>query len=133
MTRPGTRSLLIGVCFIMSMSLFLLTGAVTGQTPTKKAAPSMKVILLELGAPRCPACRMIAPVIDEIEEQYAGQVRVVRYNVDDPEDQKITRKYNARYIPTLIFQDINGKQFYRHQGYLNKKQIEAVLRKKGVQ
>ncbi len=101
-------------------------------TPGQETPKEFRVTLIDLYASRCPACRVVAPVIEEIEQQYAGQVTVLYYNVDEPENRVISQKYQVRAIPTLVFLDANGKQYAKHVGDMNKEQIVKVLRRQGV-
>src|SRR5215831_18264478 len=57
-------------------------------------------VLLDLWAPWCGLCRAIAPMIDELAEQYAGRLKVVKLNVDD--HPRTPLRYGVRGIPTLL-------------------------------
>lgn len=89
-----------------------------------------KVTFIELGADRCIPCRMMQPIMREIAEEFAGQVQVVFYDVW--KDPKPARKYRIRLIPTQVFIDKNGKEFFRHVGFFPKKDILKLLKQKGV-
>nr|ARW69297.1 thioredoxin [Polysiphonia sp.] len=61
---------------------------------------SNRVVLVDFGAPWCGPCRMIAPVICEIAEEYKDFIKVVKINTDSNAD--VAAAYNIRSIPTLM-------------------------------
>lgn len=60
-----------------------------------------ELVLVDLWAPWCGPCRMVAPVLERLAERYAGKVKVVKVNVDD--SPQVARTFDASSIPTLVF------------------------------
>ena len=92
---------------------------------------SCQVTFVELGSVGCIPCRMMQPIMKEIEEEYP-EVRVVFYDVRKPEGKKYARKYRLRVIPTQVFLDKDGRELFRHEGFFPKEEIEKVLARGGV-
>jgi len=89
-----------------------------------------KVTFIELGADRCIPCRMMQPIMKEIAMEFPDQVQVVFYDV--LKDPRPARKYRIQLIPTQVFIDKNGEEFFRHVGFFPKEAILELLKKKGV-
>jgi thioredoxin 1 len=90
------------------------------------------VTFVELGSVNCIPCRAMQPVMRAVESEYRGQVRVVFHDVWTEEGAPYGKKYNIRAIPTQVFLDSSGVEFYRHEGYFPKEQLVEVLKMKGV-
>lgn len=58
-------------------------------------------VMVDFYADWCGPCKMMAPVVEELEQEYAGRIKVGKVNVDD--DPEIAEKYNVMSIPTFIF------------------------------
>lgn len=74
---------------------------VSDQSFENEVIKSSLPILLDLWAPWCGPCRMVAPVIDGLAEKYNGKVKFCRLNVD--ENPQTAAKYRVMSIPTLMF------------------------------
>jgi len=85
---------------------------------------------LELGSVGCRPCDMMAPILDDLKNEYAGKLSVEFYDVR--KDPSPAHQYRIRLIPTQIFLDSGGKEFYRHEGFLPKDEIILVLERMGV-
>ncbi len=122
-------------------AIALFSGIACSQEESKatgKAAPAEKsdeaplVTFVELGSVRCIPCKKMQPIMKEIEEEYAGKVKVVFYDVWTPEGKPYAKKYGIRLIPTQVFLDKDGKEYFRHEGYFPKDELVQVLKQKGV-
>lgn len=90
------------------------------------------VTFLELGADRCIPCKKMQPIMKEIEQEYAGSVKVVFYDVWTEAGKPYSKTYGIRVIPTQVFLDKDGKEYFRHEGYFPKDELVKVLKQKGV-
>ena len=62
---------------------------------------SEKLVIVDFWATWCGPCRMLSPILDEVEEEMADRITVVKVNVDDADE--IAMRYRIMSIPTLIF------------------------------
>ena len=92
----------------------------------------IKVTFVELGSVNCIPCKMMQPVMEDIEKEYGEQVKVIFYDVWTKEGEPYGKKYKTRAIPTQIFLDKDGNEYFRHQGFFPKDEIIKVLKKGGV-
>ena len=74
---------------------------VTDQDFEQEIIKSTLPVLVDLWAPWCGPCRMVAPVVDKLAEKYDGRFKFYRLNVD--ENIQTAAKYKVMAIPTLIF------------------------------
>ena len=81
-------------------------------------------VLVDFWAEWCGPCKMIAPVLDQVANEYEGRMQVVKLNVD--EAQQTAFRYNVRSIPTLILFK-NGQVELQVVGAQSKQQITRML------
>ncbi|MGQ9610475.1 MAG: thioredoxin family protein [bacterium] len=86
--------------------------------------------LIDLGADKCIPCKMMKPILESLKEDYAGKLEVDI--IDVWENPKEGEKYNIRLIPTQIFYDPDGNEFYRHEGFLSREDIINEFERKGI-
>jgi len=91
-----------------------------------------KVTFIELGSVNCVPCKMMQPVMKQVEEKYKDQVNVVFYDVWTDSGAPMGEKYRIRVIPTQVFLDNNGVEYFRHEGFFPFEELEKILKQKGV-
>ena len=85
---------------------------------------SQKPVLVDFWAPWCRPCLMVAPILDELVEEYAGKMTFTRVDVD--QNQKTAAQYHIMSIPTmLIFKD--GQPVSNIVGYKPKTELKREL------
>lgn len=99
----------------------------------EKNSADIKVTFIELGSVRCIPCKKMMPIIEELKKEYAGQVKVVFYDVWTPEGAPFAAQYKIQLIPTQVFLDKDGNEYFRHVGFFPKEELVNVLKQKGVQ
>ena len=97
---------------------------VTDATFLAEVERSPLPVLLDMWAPWCGPCRMMAPMIDQLAGEMAGRVRVAKLNVD--ENPVTAARFNARSIPTLLVLKA-GREIDRLVGVQPKSEIERWL------
>lgn len=88
------------------------------------------VTMVDLGAKECIPCKMMAPIMVELEKEYQGRAAVIF--IDVWKNPGAGQQYGIRAIPTQIFYDAQGKEISRHEGFLDKQSIIATLARLGV-
>lgn len=73
---------------------------VTDSTFETEVLKSDKPVMVDFWAPWCGPCRMVAPVVEELSEEYSGKVKFLKLNTDDNMNTAAT--YGIRSIPTLL-------------------------------
>ena len=109
---------------------------INNEQAAEKTEPTDKeeavVTFVELGSVKCIPCRQMVPVMEAVEKEYKGKVKVVFHDVWTDEGKPFAKQYKIRVIPTQIFLDAEGKEFHRHEGFYPKDQIDKILKKQGL-
>lgn len=113
----------------LCLALLLPSPLAWAQGAPRAPVPGM-VTMVDLGAKSCIPCKMMEPILAELEKQYAGRAAIVFIDVYKHHEQ--VERFGLRAIPTQIFFDKNGREVKRHMGFMDKASIEAELAKLGV-
>jgi len=100
--------------------------SVTDGTFEKDVLQAGKPVLVDFWAEWCAPCRMLAPTIDAIAEQFGDSAGVVKVNVDD--NTSTAQRYGIKGIPTLILFS-GGKEVERVVGATSKESISKMISK----
>ncbi|MGC8747855.1 MAG: thioredoxin family protein [Candidatus Kapaibacteriota bacterium] len=112
--------------------IILLVLNFSNNTFSQDKKPKPKVTFIELGSVNCIPCKKMQPIMKSIKERYGEQLEVIFYDVWKPEQKKFAEIYRIRVIPTQVFLDDKGKEFFRHEGFFPESEIDKILQNKGL-
>ena len=99
---------------------------ISDDTFQKEVLESDKPVMVDFWASWCGPCLALAPIIDEIAENYGDKIKVCKLNVD--ENQKTAMQYGIKGIPTIIFFK-NGQVVEQSVGLVPKDYLEDLIKK----
>jgi thioredoxin 1 len=97
-----------------------------GQSAAQKKLPR----LVDLGAGKCIPCKKMAPILEELKENYSSSLEVVF--IDVLQNKQAGEEYGIQTIPTQIFFDADGKELFRHEGFFSREEILQKWKEFGV-
>lgn len=104
--------------------------AVTRETYRQEVTQSEIPVILDFWAPWCGPCRSIGPILDNLAETYAGQVKVVKINVD--QERELAQHFKVQGIPALFA--VHRKRVVdKMVGFGGRAPLEAMFRKQAEQ
>ncbi|MGF1516719.1 MAG: thioredoxin [Nodosilinea sp.] len=98
--------------------------SITQDTFQAEVLKSDVAVLVDFWAPWCGPCRLVASVVDEVAQQYDGQLKVVKVNTD--EQPGIASHYGIRSIPTLMV-FMNGEKMEQVVGAVSKATLDKTI------
>jgi thioredoxin 1 len=107
-----------------------MVGSFTAEAEVPQAPVPGKVTMVDIGAKECIPCKMMIPIMEELEKDYKDRAAIVF--IDVWVNRGAGQKYGIKLIPTQIFYDAKGREMLRHEGVMQKEAIIAELTKLGV-
>ncbi len=121
----------LAIVAVAATVYMLRPAARTAPATDKGAAVAALPRLVDLGADRCVPCKMMAPILVELGTEYAGRLQVDFIDVWKNPDAGTP--YRIKVIPTQVFLAADGRELYRHEGFMGKSEILAKWRELGVE
>ncbi|MDX9946026.1 MAG: thioredoxin family protein [Bacteroidales bacterium] len=125
------------VLLFFTLAVLIINTDCSGQSPkagekADKGTESYKVTFIELGSVKCIPCQQMQPVMKSVEEKYGKDVKVVFHDVWTEAGAPFAKQYGIEAIPTQVFLDENGQEYFRHVGFFPEDELVKVLKQKGI-
>jgi thioredoxin 1 len=130
--RTSTKSAIATLLVLLTAAgLVAQTISTNGTNSTTNAPAKAKLPrLVDLGADKCIPCKKMAPILNELKLEYAGQFEVEC--IDAWKKPEAAKAYKILLIPTQIFYDASGEERFRHEGFFGKEDILSKWKELGV-
>ncbi|MCG3180348.1 MAG: hypothetical protein BIFFINMI_02707 [Phycisphaerae bacterium] len=125
----------------LAIVLFALLNQPFGQPASRAAEPAGPVQpavtrtgvprLIDLGSTECTPCKLMWPALEAMKTEFAGKLAVEFIDVGKRENLPLARQYGIRLIPTQVFLDAQGKDLWRHEGFISRYGILDKFRELG--
>ncbi|MFO7802709.1 MAG: thioredoxin family protein [Desulfovermiculus sp.] len=100
-----------------------------GSNPLEKAFQAKRPVVADFGRGTCVPCKMMAPILEDLKQEYKGKAEVVFIDIRD--HPGLTREVGIQVIPTQVFYTSSGEEVKRHTGFMDKsglvQEIEGLL------
>ena len=117
---------------LLFAGIFIHSGIAQAQAKKIPEVPVKGMVtMVDLGAGSCIPCKMMEPILKKVEERYKDKAAIVFIDLRYHRDQ--AARFKVRAIPTQVFFDSEGKEVYRHVGFMSEDAIIEQLGKMGVQ
>ena len=117
----------IGMSLGHSASRAAETSSATKPAAVRTGVPK----LIDLGSKECIPCKLMWPILEEMKKDFAGKLQVEFIDVGLRENLPLARQYGIKLIPTQVFLDAEGKELWRHEGYISRYGILDRFRELG--
>ena len=119
-----------GVVVIISILSLILSGCSSEEAPAPHSQPPGPVPVKGMPTMVGIPCKMMVPVMEKVEKKYKGKAAIVF--IDVWKNKEPAKRFGIRAIPTQIFFDKEGKEIYRHEGFMGETDIDRIFKKMGV-
>jgi thioredoxin 1 len=130
--KEGFATLIGTIALTVVLSLAVASFGAGEPSSAPEVPVKGKVTMVDIGAKKCVPCKLMAPIMEELEKEYDATGKAAILFIDVWENQDQGKRFGIRSIPTQIFYDKDGKEVYRHEGFLEKKAIVERLEGMGV-
>jgi len=131
---------IIGVAVLVVLALLVGLGFQLFDRPSEATSPETQTsdevpvkgmpTMVDLGANECIPCKMMVPIMEKVKKKYQGKAAVIF--IDVWKENEPAKRFRIRAIPTQIFFDKEGKEVFRHEGFMGEADIDRIFRKMGV-
>ena len=128
--KKGWRIAIVIVLAVAIAWAFALRSGRNKPAVTPPGAARGLPTIVDLGAEACIPCKMMVSVLDELKKKQKGKLEVVM--IDVWKNPSAKKQYNVKIIPTQILYDKDGREFYRHEGFLSKREIISKFNERGI-
>ncbi|MHC4591330.1 MAG: thioredoxin family protein [Planctomycetota bacterium] len=95
------------------------------DNPLAQALATGRPVVADFGRGVCIPCKMMKPILDDLKKEYAGRAEILVIDIDD--HPGLAQECDIQTIPSQIFYDAQGKEVYRHEGFMPREDIAEQL------
>jgi thioredoxin 1 len=110
---------------VFALLAIVLCAQASFASPIPEVPAKGMVTMVDIGAKACVPCKMMMPIMEEVEKEYQGKAAI--YFIDVWENKEQGARFGLKLIPTQIFYDKKGTEVYRHEGFMDKASIRTRL------
>ena len=141
MAQRIVRQRIAGLASALAILLTLSLGGCARSREASSTSPGasdtprggVKVTFIELGSVNCVPCKMMQPIMREVEAAFPKDVEVVFHDVWTEKGKPYATQFKIKVIPTQVFLDAKGREFFRHEGFFPRDDLVRLLKEHGAE